>query len=95
MVEKRYPIRKCIACASRKPKHDFFMIVRPPKNVDNQNIYVTDGSQKKDGRGAYICKDLKCILKAEKSHRIEKIFKKSDVNNIYTTLKEAVQSYEQ
>ena len=59
MILKKVPLRKCIVCGIQKPKYEFLVVVRPPKN-SNEKMKVIDGSTKKEGRGAYFCKNKKC-----------------------------------
>lgn len=56
------PIRCCIACKSRKNKHDFIRIV-----ADNQRKAIIEKNQNINGRGIYICKDKKCINALQKA----------------------------
>jgi predicted RNA-binding protein YlxR (DUF448 family) len=94
LIQKNTPIRKCIACGSRKPKSEFAVIVRPPKSQQNEMIQILDGSEKKEGRGAYICKNADCLKKARKSRRLENIFKKKMDDRVYDMLEKAVTGHE-
>ncbi len=94
MIQKNVPIRKCIVCSARKPKKEFMVIVRPPKNEPNKSIRVLNGDEKKEGRGAYICKNPDCVKKARKTRRLEKIFKGKIEDNIYDALETAVNTHE-
>lgn len=62
-MTKKIPLRKCIACGKQKEKKDLFRIVN---NVD-EGVLV-DKTGKKNGRGAYICKDISCLEKAKKKN---------------------------
>lgn len=57
---KLEPQRSCIGCGEKKDKKDLLRIVRSPEE------YAVDLQGRKNGRGAYICKDLSCLEKAEK-----------------------------
>ncbi len=75
-------LRRCIACNSQKEKSEFIRIVKPK----DEEISI-DLSGKKNGRGAYICKNMECLNKVMKSKRLEKIFE-SDLNeDFYESLK--------
>ncbi|WP_099203186.1 RNase P modulator RnpM [Miniphocaeibacter massiliensis] len=65
MKVKKIPMRKCVACGENKPKKDLLRIV----NNKEEGIIV-DPTGKKNGRGAYICKDISCLELAKKSNRI-------------------------
>lgn len=93
MISSRVPIRKCIVCSERKPKKEFLMIVRPAKSEDCTELNVMSGEDKKSGRGYYICKDMNCIQKARKTHRLERLFSKKynfELEKIYELLEKAV-----
>lgn len=94
LIQKKVPIRKCIVCGARKTKAEFIVIVRPPKNEQNRAIKVLDGNEKKEGRGAYICKNADCIQKARKTRRLEKMFRAKIEDQVYDALEKAVISRE-
>ncbi|WP_275955181.1 RNase P modulator RnpM [Miniphocaeibacter halophilus] len=65
MKTKKIPMRKCVACGENKPKKDLLRIV----NNKEEGILI-DPTGKKNGRGAYICKDVKCVELAKKNKNI-------------------------
>ena len=69
------------------------MAVRPPKS-SNKPIYISLGKDKSEGRSAYICQNLSCVLKAEKSRRIEKTFRMKIEKNIYNEIKKVIENHE-
>ena len=64
---KKVPLRKCVGCSESKPKKELTRIV---KNKE-QEVFI-DETGKANGRGAYVCKDIKCLKKAIKSKAIYK-----------------------
>ena len=64
---RKIPVRQCLGCNEHKPKRELLRVVRDPEG----NISL-DFTGKKSGRGAYICKSVKCLSRAVKSRRIEK-----------------------
>ena len=92
--QKNIPVRKCIGCGARKPKDEFIVIVRSPKSEQNKSIKVLGGDDKKEGRGAYICKNPECLKKARKAKRLERTFKGKIESSIYDELEKAVESRE-
>lgn len=97
MNSNRVPIRKCIVCSERKPKEEFLMIVRPAKSERHTELKVMSGGDKKSGRGYYICREVDCIEKAKRTHRLERLFSKKynfESGRIYELLEEAVQRSE-
>lgn len=66
---KNQPQRTCMGCNCKKDKKELIRIV---KNKENQiNI---DETGKKEGRGAYLCRDIKCLERVIKSKRLERVF---------------------
>lgn len=83
MIERKKPTRKCIGCGEMKEKQTLLRIVK-----DKDDAIFIDPTGKKSGRGAYICKDLKCFEAARKGHRIEKAFETRIPEEIYISLEE-------
>ena len=79
---KNVPQRTCMGCNSKKEKKDLVRIV---KNKENQ--IIIDKTGKQEGRGAYICKDEKCLDKVVKSKRLEKVLEFKISENVYSELK--------
>ena len=79
---KRQPQRTCMGCNEKKEKNQLIRIVR-----DKSGDISIDKTGKKDGRGAYICNNEKCLDKVIKSKRLERILKISISNEIYENLR--------
>lgn len=94
MIQNNTPLRKCIACGLRNPKSEFIVVVRAPRAQPGIPIRILDGSEKKEGRGSYICKNSECLNKARKSRKLERIFKRKLEDRIYSELEEAVTAHE-
>ncbi len=82
MGEKKTPLRKCIGCNEMKDKKELIRIVRNAEGEIN-----VDPVGKMSGRGAYICKSLKCFDSAVKAKRLEKAFKGKIPDEIYDSLR--------
>ena len=79
---KKIPQRTCMGCNEKKDKNQLIRIV---KNKENEiNI---DRTGKMEGRGAYICDDIKCLEKVIKSKRLEKVLDINISNEIYESLR--------
>ncbi|MDR1627290.1 MAG: YlxR family protein [Oscillospiraceae bacterium] len=91
---KHIPIRKCIACGERKSKDTFLRIVRTSKKDDKNKIIIIDSEANKDGRGYYLCKDVKCVETAKKKKKLERIFTRKVSGEIYEQIQKAVQNTE-
>ena len=64
------PQRMCAACREMKDKKELLRIVRSPEGEIG-----LDQSGKRSGRGAYLCRAEKCLLRARKARSLEKAFK--------------------
>ena len=71
-----------MGCNSKKDKKELIRIV---KNKNNE--ISIDRTGKQDGRGAYICDDIKCLEKVIKSKRLEKVFDYKISDEIYENLR--------
>lgn len=64
--EKKIPTRRCTGCGEHFPKNTLIRVLRTPEGE-----VILDLTGKRNGRGAYICKNAACLKKAKKSRRIE------------------------
>jgi len=71
-----------MGCNEKKDKNLLIRIVKK----QNGEISI-DRTGKKEGRGAYICDDEKCLEKLIKSKRLERIFEMSISQEIYDSLR--------
>lgn len=67
---KKVPNRMCIACHTMKPKKELVRIV-----LNNQEVISVDFTGKAQGRGAYLCKSVSCLMAAQKGKKLEKALK--------------------
>lgn len=67
-MEKKVPMRTCIACKTVKPKKELIRIVKSEEGVS------LDRTGRKNGRGAYICDDANCIAKLKKGKLLNRAF---------------------
>ncbi len=79
---KKQPQRTCMGCNQKKDKNQLIRIV---KNKENE--ISLDRTGKKEGRGAYICDDVKCLEKLMKSKRLERVFEMTISQEIYESLR--------
>ena len=82
MAEKKVPMRTCIACRQSKPKKELIRIVK-----FNDSITL-DKTGKANGRGAYICADVKCIEKLKKQKLLNKTFSCQVNDEVYDKIVE-------
>lgn len=85
MAERKIPLRKCIGCGEMKDKRTLVRIVR-----NKEGEISVDFTGKKPGRGAYICKNIACLNKAEKAKRLERAFSTKIEPEIYDTMRREI-----
>ena len=78
---KKIPMRKCVGCQEMKSKKELIRVIKTPEDV-----ITIDATGKKNGRGAYVCPDMACLVKAIKSKGLERSFKQSIPKEVYETL---------
>lgn len=79
--EKKVPQRKCINCGNLYDKNDLLRIVN-----NKERGIVIDESGKLNGRGAYICKNSKCLEEVKKNNKLNRVFKQKVDEKIYEEL---------
>ena len=90
MQKKKTPLRKCTGCGEMKPKKELVRVVRSPEG----DISI-DLTGKKNGRGAYVCRDVQCLKKARKSKRIERAFECAIPDDVYIKMEQELTESEQ
>ena len=85
-MQKKVPLRQCLGCREMKPKQELIRIVKSPE----EKISL-DPDGKNPGRGAYICKDINCLKRAEKAKAFSRAFKAQIPDNIIEELKEQLE----
>ena len=80
---KKVPQRTCIGCREVKPKKELLRIVKSSE----QDISI-DTTGKKNGRGAYICKNENCLDMAIKNKRLSREFEMAIPQELYDSLRE-------
>ena len=81
-MEKKIPLRMCIACRTMQPKKNLVRIV---KNSDGQ-IFI-DKTFKANGRGAYLCNSNACLEKCIKTKALNRSFKCEIPNEVMESIK--------
>lgn len=67
-MEKKIPMRTCIACRTEKPKKELIRVVKFGEEIS------LDLTGKANGRGAYVCNDANCIKKLQKGKMLNRAF---------------------
>ncbi|MGL4991098.1 MAG: RNase P modulator RnpM [Sarcina sp.] len=85
MKVKKIPMRMCNGCLEMKPKKELIRVVK-----SKEGDIAVDLTGKMAGRGAYICKDAKCLEAAFKAKRLNKNLSSNIDIQIYERLKEEI-----
>lgn len=80
---KKIPQRQCLGCNEHKPKKELLRVVRSPEGEIS-----LDFTGKKSGRGAYICRNVRCLRKARKSRRIDRNLECAIPEEVYDRMEE-------
>jgi len=83
---KNIPLRKCLGCDEMLGKKGMLRVVKT-----KEGEISIDETGKKNGRGAYICRDMECFNKAQKKHSLERSLKCSISEEIYEKLRQEIE----
>ncbi|WP_018932632.1 RNase P modulator RnpM [Gracilibacillus lacisalsi] len=87
MAKKRkVPLRKCVVTQEMMPKGSLIRVVKTKEG----EVFV-DPTGKRNGRGAYVSKDLQVIDKAEKNGALEKQLEIKIPQEIYDELRKQIE----
>ena len=64
-ARRHVPQRSCVACRQVRPKPELLRVVRTPEGTIR-----ADDTGKLAGRGAYVCRNEKCVEQALKQKRL-------------------------
>lgn len=88
-MAKKVPLRQCVGCGEMKGKKEMMRVLRTAEGE-----ICLDITGKKNGRGAYLCKQRECLEKARKNKGLERSFKISIPEKVYETLNKEFESIE-
>ena len=80
-MQKKIPQRQCMGCRERKAKKEMIRVVR-----GTDGSVSLDFSGKLNGRGAYVCPDMECLKKAQKSRALERCLEIEIPQEVYDRL---------
>lgn len=86
--EYKERLRMCCGCREMKPKEQLIRIVRLKDNNTNKINIEIDKTFKKQGRGAYLCKDKTCLQTAIKKRSLNRSLHCDIPDEIYQLLEE-------
>lgn len=86
MKQKKVPQRMCTGCMEMKPKKELIRVVR-----GTDGDISVDLTGKKNGRGAYVCRNIECLEKAFKAKRLQKNLEAQIDEEIYGRLRDEIE----
>ena len=86
-MQKKIPQRQCMGCRERKPKKEMIRVVR-----GTDGTVSLDFSGKLNGRGAYICPNLECLKKVQKSKALERSLEVPIPDEVYARLQKEMEA---
>ena len=88
-MQRKIPMRMCLGCRQKKPKRELVRVVKSP-----DSIISVDLTGKKSGRGAYICRDVDCLKKAQKSKALQRALEGEIEDEVFIALSQELLSEE-
>ncbi|MFQ5627257.1 MAG: RNase P modulator RnpM [bacterium] len=82
MSTKHIPERTCIGCKCKKAKAELLRFVYQPWHEE----IIFDPQKRLPGRGAYLCRDEKCLLRASKQRGLDRAYRVKVAKHIYQQL---------
>ena len=89
MGAKKIPMRMCTGCREMKPKRELIRIVRTPEGE-----VKLDPVGKMSGRGAYVCRSVGCLLKAEKTGAFNRAFQTTVPKDVFAAIQKELEEIE-
>ena len=86
-MQKKIPQRQCMGCRERKAKKEMIRVVR-----GTDGVVSLDFGGKLNGRGAYVCPDLECLKKAQKSKALERSLEVEIPEEVYAHLEKEMEA---
>ena len=80
-MAKKIPMRQCVGCGLMKNKKDMIRVIKTATGE-----ILLDRTGRQNGRGAYICDDRDCLIKAKKNKGLERSFRQQIPAEVYDSL---------
>ena len=82
---RKIPMRMCVGCREMKPKAQLLRVVKPAEGEAR-----IDRTGKAQGRGAYVCGQIECLRKAQKSRALERALEKPIEAEVFEQLEKQI-----
>ena len=89
MTNKKIPMRQCVGCREMKPKRELLRVLKMADDT-----ICLDVTGKKNGRGAYLCKNKACLLLARKNKGLERSLKTAIPEELYMQFDKEMENIE-
>ena len=86
-MQKKIPQRQCMGCRERMAKKELIRVVR-----GTDGTVSLDFSGKKNGRGAYICPKMECLIRARKSNALARSLEAEIPEEVYDRLEKEMEA---
>lgn len=86
MADKKIPLRLCVGCQEMKPKFELIRVIKTPEGE-----VTLDATGRKNGRGAYLCKNEECLKKLRKTKGLERSLKIAIPQEVYDKLEKEME----
>ncbi len=80
-MAKKISLRQCVGCGEMKDKKEMMRVLKSA-----EGLVSLDMTGRKNGRGAYLCKNGECLSKARRNKGLERSFKMRIPDEIYGNL---------
>ena len=80
-MAQKIPMRQCVGCGLMKNKKDMIRVIKTATGE-----ILLDRTGRQNGRGAYICDDRDCLIKARKNKGLERSFRQQIPAEVYDSL---------
>ncbi len=88
-ASKKVSLRRCVGCGEMKGKKEMMRVLRSAEGE-----ICLDVTGKKNGRGAYLCKNGDCLKTARRNKGLERSLKCSIPDEVYDTLEKEFENLE-
>ncbi|MCF0122162.1 MAG: YlxR family protein [Lachnospiraceae bacterium] len=82
-------MRKCVGCNTMKSKQELLRILKT-----QEEEILLDITGKRNGRGAYLCKNLQCLITTVRNKSLERSLGMKIPKEIYENLKKEMNMFE-
>ena len=86
---RKEPLRTCVGCRQSRTKKELIRVVRTPEGE-----LVLDATGRKNGRGAYLCRNTECLQKAKQNRGLSRSLNTDIPEEIYDDLEKELRNFE-